>query len=220
MRTTMIFAAVAAVLCLMAGQMAYAQIPDIQNGSPETVADSLFAADSIPEGYELVDSVVYIKASPVDEDLAGENIFMVLPKTIMGDPADVKVHQSLPISTAMNRHFSDNSGRQISGYRVRIFFDNSQSARTESEATLKAFEAGHHDISAYRSYVNPYFKVTVGDFRTKSEAMQLLQKIKWEFPAAFIVKENINYPVVDKNNAVRTDTVKVLRPLSVELVEL
>ena len=103
---------------------------------------------------------------------------------------------------------------------MRIFFDNSQSARTESEATLKAFEAGHHDISAYRSYVNPYFKVTVGDFRTKSEAMQLLQKIKWEFPAAFIVKENINYPVVDKNNAVRTDTVKVLRPLPVELVEL
>ena len=46
------------------------------------------------------------------------------------------------------------------------------------------------------------------------------QKIKWEFPAAFIVKENINYPVVDKNNAVRTDTVKVLRPLPVELVEL
>ena len=95
----MIFAAVAAVLCLMAGQMAYAQTPDIREGLPEAEADSLFAADSIPEGYELVDSVVYIKASPVNEDLAGENIFMVLPKTIMGDPADVRVHQSLPIST-------------------------------------------------------------------------------------------------------------------------
>jgi hypothetical protein len=73
----------------------------------------------------------------------------------------------------------------------------------------------HKDIPAYRTYTNPYFKVTVGDFRTKSEAMELLSRIRSEFPSAFVVKENIEYPVVDKNNAVVVDTVKVLRPKSV-----
>ena len=82
---------------------------------------------------------------------------------------------------------------------------------------MKKFEALYHDVSAYRSYANPYFKVTVGDCRTKSEAMELLERIKHEFPSAFVVKENINYPVVDRENAYVTDTVKVLRPKAVKL---
>ena len=69
------------------------------------------------------------------------------------------------------------------------------------------------DVSAYRTYANPYFKVTVGDCRNKSEAMILLNRIKKAFPSAFVVKENVRYPVVDKDNAYRVDTVKVLRPI-------
>jgi hypothetical protein len=101
----------------------------------------------------------------------------------------------------------------MNGYRVRIFFDNKQSARTASEETLKRFESMYHDVVAYRTYANPYFKVTVGDFRTKSEAMALLERIRYEFPSAFVVKENIAFPVVDKENAYVTDTLKVLRPI-------
>jgi hypothetical protein len=74
-----------------------------------------------------------------------------------------------------------------------------------------------HEVKAYRTYANPYFKVTVGDFRTKSEAMALLSDIKGAFPSAFVVKENISYPVVDKSNAYVVDTIKVLRPIAVEL---
>jgi hypothetical protein len=85
----------------------------------------------------------------------------------------------------------------------------------ESEETLKRFQTLHRDVPAYRTYSNPYFKVTVGDFRTKSEAMELLSRIRHEFPSAFVVKESIEYPVVDKNNAVVADTVKVIRPKQV-----
>ncbi|MDE5890806.1 MAG: SPOR domain-containing protein [Bacteroidales bacterium] len=168
----------------------------------------------IPEGYELVDSLVYIPAASVDTSLCGKNIFLELPSTARGNAADVKVHQSQGISTAMNVYFRTNSSRTVPGYRVRIFFDNRQTARAASEAALNRFAGRYRDIAAYRSYVNPYFKVTVGDFRTKSEAMQLLERIKGEFPAAFIVKENINYPVVDRDNPTVIDTVKVLRPLA------
>jgi hypothetical protein len=69
-------------------------------------------------------------------------------------------------------------------------------------------------VTAYRSYANPYFKVTVGDFRTRSEAMALLQRIRGEFPSAFVIKENIEFPVVDKENAYVTDTIKILRPIA------
>lgn len=172
--------------------------------------------DSIPEGYELVDSVIYVRSALVDTSLAGKNIFRSMPMRLMGAPADVKVHQSLQISTAMNSHFISNASKVIEGYRVRIFFDNRQSARADSDMAIRRFESAYPGIAAYRSYVNPYFKVTVGDFRTKSEAMQLLQQIKTEFPAAFIVKENINYPIVDRNDSYRIDTLRVLRPVRPE----
>ena len=171
----------------------------------------------VPEGYELLDSIVYRPASAVDTSLVGKDIFKLMPKKSEGGAADVEIFQSDSLMNAMQKHVAANSGRTLSGYRVRIFFDNRQSARVASEETLKRFESLYHDVVAYRTYANPYFKVTVGDFRTKSEAMALLERIRYEFPSAFVVKENISFPVVDRENAYVIDTLKVLRPLSPEL---
>ena len=174
------------------------------------------SAQEIPEGYELVDSVVYRHVAGVDTLLAGKDIFHIMPLKSNGGKADVEIYQPQDVASAVRKQVASNAKRAIQGYRVRIFFDNKQSARVESEEALKRFEATYHDIKAYRTYANPYFKVTVGDFRTKSEAMALLSRIKSAFPSAFVVKENISYPVVDKSNAYIKDTVKVLRPISVE----
>lgn len=177
----------------------------------------LKAQQSIPQGYELVDSVIYRPAAAVDSSLVGRNVFKSMPSKSRGASAYVNIYQSAEVENSLNGHIITNAERTIPGFRVRIFFDNRQTARNESEAALKRFEALYHDVSAYRSYANPYFKVTVGDCRTKSEAMELLERIKHEFPSAFVVKENINYPVVDRDNAYVTDTVKVLRPKAVKL---
>lgn len=171
----------------------------------------------IPEGYELVDSLVYRFVSGVDTTLTGKDIFHAMPLKARGDEADVEIYQSQSVADALRGQVATNSSRLVNGFRVRIFFDNKQSARQESEAVLKRFEALHRDIKAYRTYVNPYFKVTVGDFRTKSEAMEVLSRIRTEFPSAFVVKDYIDYPIVDRTNVYVVDTVKVLRPIGIEL---
>lgn len=168
-------------------------------------------AQMVPDGYEMVDSVVYRPVAAVDSTLAGKDIFHILPSKRAGDDADVQIRQSQEIMSSMRQHIASNSKRTSSGYRVRIFFDNKQTARNESEKTLKRFKELFPGVAAYRIYANPYFKVTVGDFRTKSEAMALLTRIKGAFPSAFVVKESIEYPVVDSDNAVIADTVKVMR---------
>ena len=171
----------------------------------------------VPDGYELVDSLVYRHVSGVDTLLAGQDVFHVMPLKARGGKADVEIYQSQGVASGLRKQVEANPKRVINGYRVRIFFDNRQTARTDSEETLKRFESKYHDVKAYRTYANPYFKVTVGDFRTKSEAMDLLSRIKREFPSAFVVKENIDFPVVDKDNAYIVDTIKVLRPINPEL---
>ena len=115
----------------------------------------------VPEGYELVDSVVYRPASAVDTSLVGKDILKLMPKKSEGGAADVGVYQSDTLETTLRKHVASNADRTLAGYRVRIFFDNRQTARVASEETLKRFESLYHDVVAYRTYANPYFKVTV-----------------------------------------------------------
>ena len=173
----------------------------------------------IPEGYELVDTIIYTQVASADSSLVGKNIFDIMPSRLGGSPADVKVSQSVEIREGMERHIQTNSERHLQGYRVRIFFDNRQTARTESEKAVKEFTSKYHGIPAYRSYTNPYFKVTVGDFRTRSEAVELMKRIQYNFPSAFIVRENIEYPVVDKTHSYTIDTLKVIRKIADEQIE-
>lgn len=174
------------------------------------------AQSEIPAGYELVDSVIYRPAASVDSTLVGRNIFSIMPSTAKGDDTQVNIFQSQEILNSMDSHLTYNEKKTMTGYRIRIFFDNKQTARNESEATMARFLKTYHGIPAYRTYANPYFKVSVGDFRTKSEAMEFLEEIKHNFPGAFVTKETISYPVIDRQNSFVTDTIKVLRKTMVQ----
>lgn len=166
--------------------------------------------------YELRDSVVYRAAAAADSSLVGRDPFSVLPSQKKGDAATVRINQSDAVRSAMSAHIRENAEKTLKGYRVRIYFDNKQNSRGASEEIYKSFRASHPDIPAYRSYTNPYFKVTVGDFRTKSDAQRFLVAVKGEFPAAFVVKENIAPPVVDRSHSFVADTIKVRRAVSPE----
>lgn len=154
----------------------------------------------VPNGYQLKDSVVFRPESRVDSALVGKSIFSM-----------VQVHQSQEMQGAFRRHLERNPQREMNGYRVRIFFDNKQNSRAASEAAMNRFKSLHPGIPAYRSYESPYFKVTVGDYRTKSEAMALLQRVKDAFPGAFVVKGNIRYPVFSGKETYVVDTIYVLK---------
>ena len=167
-----------------------------------------FAAQAQEKNSVAVDSIVYRPAASVDASLEGKSIFTVLAR----DAKDMTITQDPGIVTAMSSHVASNRRKQMSGYRIRIFFDNKQNSRGASEAAMRRFQGAFPGIPAYRSFTSPHFKVTVGDFRTKSEALRLLQRVKGMFPSAFIVKESINYPAADRRSSYVTDTVQVYRP--------
>ena len=168
-------------------------------------------------GVDYVDSLVYRIVPAVDSLLLGADVFQAMPEKANGK-AGVLIRQSQMVEESMRTHVIDNRTRPITGYRIRIFFDNSQNARKNSATTLDEFLSSFRGIPAYRSYANPYFKVTVGDYRTKAEAMANLANIKKSFPSAFIVKEKINYPQIGSRLMTTVvDTVKVYRPKTLTL---
>ena len=99
---------------------------------------------------------------------------------------------SIPVSVedALYSHILRNKTRKNTYYRIRIFFNNSRDARNVSETIANTFTANFPDIPVYRIYSAPYFKVTVGDFKTKSDAMRFMEMIRPQYPAVFLVKES------------------------------
>ena len=67
----------------------------------------------------------------------------------------------------------------------------------------------------FRSFAETEIKPLAHDM-DESEVydMELLQKIKNEFPTAFVLKENINYPPADRQRTYIVDTVRVTRPVA------
>ena len=159
-----------------------------------------------PEGYRYVDSLIFTPLAYADSTLDGRSIFRALPENVL-------LSQSSLIRSSVDRRVEENRGKLFKGYRVRIFFDNGQYARANSIGAQNRFKAAYPGIPTYYTYENSNFKVTVGDFRNKSEAAALLQKIKRDFPDAFVVRESFRFPSLENQTMFRIDTVKVLRPI-------
>ena len=105
----------------------------------------------------------------------------------------VTVHQSAEINAAMAAHIERNERRTAAGiadqtYSIRIYFDSGQNARSGSEAAAARFRSLHPGVPVSRTYSNPFFKVTVGNYASKADATAALKGIQQEFPTAFIVR--------------------------------
>ena len=137
------------------------------------------------------DSIATVSSVKVDSTLMGKSIFNEMPSRYRGNSATVSITQSDAVRDAVLQRAVSGGFTQIDGYRIRIYFSNAQNAREQSEAEMRRFSESYSH-NAYRSFIRPNFKVTVGDFRTRSEALRLLNSLRADFPAAFIVREKIN----------------------------
>lgn len=79
----------------------------------------------------------------------------------------------------------------IRGYRVGIFYDNSQDARTRANSAETLFKNSFDGISVYKDYRNPYFIVAVGNCLSQEEVTILWGRVKTVFPNAYIMRADI-----------------------------
>lgn len=103
---------------------------------------------------------------------------------------NVAVNQPASVDEAIGKRMERQSGEKVPIYRIRIYFSNAQGAREQSSAVAARCKS-KFSYPVYRTFISPNFKVTVGNFRTKSDALRALMEIKKDFPSAFIVKEGV-----------------------------
>lgn len=79
----------------------------------------------------------------------------------------------------------------VKGYRIRIFSNNGHGAKEMQRQAVAKFLSYFPDVPAYYRYEGSYYKVYVGDFRSKRDALKILFQIDHQFPDAFIVEDRI-----------------------------
>ena len=126
-------------------------------------------------------------SAQVDSTLVGRSVLSVLG-------SGVTVNQSAAMKSAFDSYVSANASKKVTGYRIRVYYENSQNARNRSEAIARTISGTYPGIGVYRTFESPNFKVCVGDFRTKDEALKIYHALKSSYPTAIILKETINYP--------------------------
>ena len=82
----------------------------------------------------------------------------------------------------------------IKGWRIQIFFEAGNNSKTMAIEAKSNFVNRYSNVPVYLIFQEPYYKVRIGDYRTKMEAEAFLKKISGTYPNAFVVKDDINFP--------------------------
>jgi hypothetical protein len=79
------------------------------------------------------------------------------------------------------------------GYRIQILSTSASRLNVDSlQRYACQFEEQFPGARAYLQYIDPDFKIRVGNFKTKIEAIPLLKKIRRRYPSSYIVRETIH----------------------------
>jgi hypothetical protein len=98
------------------------------------------------------------------------------------------------------KNLEEKNGPGIEGFRIQIYSNSDRNAKVESSKAnaefLSKFPGSQFpDLKSYPQFAPPaYFKIRVGDFRTRTEATRLFLLISKVFPDAYIVPDIINFP--------------------------
>lgn len=77
---------------------------------------------------------------------------------------------------------------EIKGYRIQIISNNNRTNVYNQKARVYEHFS---EFKSYLKYVQPYYKLRIGDFKTRLEARSYLEKVIKVFPSAFIVFDDI-----------------------------
>jgi hypothetical protein len=107
-----------------------------------------------------------------------------------GGKAEIDAPAMLRVLLA--RHLEINAlTEELDGFRVQVYAGNSmESANSVRGEVIKSF----NDYPVYQLWSAPHFRVRVGDYLSRSDAMRDLNRLKVKFPGAYIVPDKVKTP--------------------------
>lgn len=106
-------------------------------------------------------------------------------------PAGVHYFFDARVQKLLDLHKKGNEGAsEVEGFRIQIYAGGDQNLANEARADFMAkFAKEGYEI--HQTWDPPHFRVRVGDFRTRAEAMNALPNIRRIFPDGFVVADRV-----------------------------
>jgi hypothetical protein len=120
--------------------------------------------------------------------------FLTLSSIAFSQKADNRAYviRDPRIDQLIEKHQQFNqSNPGVDGFRVQIFFDSGNNSKKAAQTARERFMEVNPGITAYLTFNSPYYRVRVGDFRTKLEAEGFLFQLATSYPNAFTVPDRI-----------------------------
>lgn len=100
---------------------------------------------------------------------------------------DARIDSLLRLNVMQNKKFPT-----IPGYRIQIFKGSGNNALNDALIVRDKFMAKYH-VPAYITFNEPYYRVRVGDFRSRIDAIRFLQHIKSHYPLAWEIQDEVKF---------------------------
>ena len=108
-----------------------------------------------------------------------------------------RIYQDSRIDSLIQKHIRINEKKRgVSGYRVQISFSNNKEIETKKRAD---FIRKYPDVKVYLEYNQPNYIILAGNFRTRIEAQQLLDQVKYDYKTSFIVISEVILDDIESN---------------------
>lgn len=99
------------------------------------------------------------------------------------------VKQDIQTASLLYKYKEYNRKREFAeGFRIQIMYTD---VRDEVYQSKGAMYKEYPDLSSYVEYEQPYYKLRLGDFKSRLEATYYLQQVVTLYPGAFIVRDKI-----------------------------
>ncbi len=89
---------------------------------------------------------------------------------------------------------ASNRSKLIDGFRIQLYLGSNNNAKNEATQVKTRLLSLFPNERPHVIYEAPFWRVQVGDFRSKDEALSLYKKLKPEFPSCYAVPVN-NIPL-------------------------
>jgi len=86
---------------------------------------------------------------------------------------------------------------KTTGFRIQIYSGAGPNAKKYALDTQSEFLKLYPDYPSYTKWNYPNWVVRLGDYRTRLEALEFHEEIKEQYPASFIMKDEINVEYLD-----------------------
>jgi hypothetical protein len=110
------------------------------------------------------------------------------------DPERKYVTQDENVEKLIQKYRQNNLSKGMQGFRVQIYSVSGNRSKLLTDREEAIFNAAFPGVRSYVRYDEPYYKLRVGDFRTRLEAERFMREISSRYVFSIVVPDRINPP--------------------------